>query len=168
VAWDLLGVFTMPQTILVQDYMTASPHSIGVSLSLSDAANMMKAFKIRHLPVLDGRALVGIVSDRDVQMVESMEGVDPDEVPIEEAMSQAPYTVTPSTPLEVAARHLARHKLGSAVVVDANQKVVGVFTVTDGMRALADLLGRQPADATLDAAVTEKRKAAPKRPARRA
>ncbi|MCA2977554.1 MAG: CBS domain-containing protein [Myxococcaceae bacterium] len=158
----------MPQTILVQDYMTASPHSIGVTLSLSDAANMMKAFKIRHLPVLDGRALVGIVSDRDVQMVESMEGIDPDEVPIEEAMSQAPYTVTPSTPLEVAARHLARHKLGSAVVVDANQKVVGVFTVTDGMRALADLLGRQPADATLAAAVTEKRKAAPKRAARRA
>lgn len=44
----------MSQTILVQDYMTATPHSIGVSLSLSDAANMMKAYKIRHLPVLDG------------------------------------------------------------------------------------------------------------------
>lgn len=127
------------QTVLVQDYMTASPHSIGVSLSLADAQNMMRAYRIRHLPVLDGGKLVGMVSDRDIQMVESMGHMEPDEVSIEEAMSQAPYTVTPTTPLEVAARHMAKHKLGSAVVLDAN-KVVGVFTTTDGMRALAEML----------------------------
>jgi acetoin utilization protein AcuB len=137
----------MSQTILVQDYMTETPHSIGVSLSLSDAANMMKAYKIRHLPVLDGNQLVGIVSDRDIQMVNSMAGVKADDVPIEEAMSQSPYTVASSTPLEVCARHMAKHKLGSAVVVNANNKVVGVFTVTDGMNALADLLGKAPEEA---------------------
>lgn len=141
----------MATTILVQDYMTASPHSIGVSVSLADASNMMKAYKIRHLPVLDGNTLVGIVSDRDIQMVESMAGVNPEEMPIEEAMSQSPYTVASTTPLEVAARHMAQHKLGSAVVVDANQKVIGVFTVTDGMRALADLLGKLPADLVIEA-----------------
>jgi acetoin utilization protein AcuB len=127
------------QTVLVQDYMTPSPHSIGVSLTLADAKNMMRAYRIRHLPVLDGGKLVGLVSDRDIQMVESMGKMSADEVSIEEAMSQAPYTVTPTTPLEVAARHMAKHKLGSAVVLDAN-KVVGVFTTTDGMRALADML----------------------------
>jgi acetoin utilization protein AcuB len=127
------------QTVLVQDYMTPSPHSIGVSLTLADARNMMRAYRIRHLPVLDGGKLVGVVSDRDIQMVESMGQLKADEVSVEEAMSQAPYTVTPTTPLEVAARHMAKHKLGSAVVLDAN-KVVGVFTTTDGMRALADLL----------------------------
>lgn len=157
----MLGVcLTMAQTLLIQDYMTRSPHSIGVSLTLSDAANMMKAYKIRHLPVLDGNQLVGIVSDRDIQMVEGMEGVDADEMPIEEAMSQAPYTVAATTPLEVAARHMERHKLGSAVVVDANNKVVGVFTVTDGMRALADLLGKLPETAAVEAPV---KKAAPRK-----
>lgn len=150
--------FTMT-TILVQDYMTASPHSIGVTLSLSDAANMMKAYKIRHLPVLDGNSLVGIVSERDIQMVTNMEGVDAEEVSIEEAMSQSPYTVAANTPLEVCARHMAKHKLGSAVVVDANQKVVGVFTVTDGMRALADLLAKMP-----EAEVIEASASAPKKP----
>jgi acetoin utilization protein AcuB len=128
------------QTVLVQDYMTPTPHSIGVALTLSDAKNMMRAYRIRHLPVLDGGKLVGLVSDRDIQMVESMEQVDAEAVTIEEAMSQAPYTVTPSTPLEVAARHMAKHKLGSAVVLE-DRKVVGVFTTTDGMRALADMLG---------------------------
>lgn len=146
----------MAQTILVQDFMTASPHTIGVSLALSDAANMMKAYKIRHLPVLDGNTLVGIVSDRDIQMVEGMNGVDPDEVSIEEAMSQSPYTVAANTPLEVAARHMAKHKLGSAVVVNANQKVVGVFTVTDGMRALADLLAKMPEAEIIEANSSKK------------
>lgn len=150
----------MPQTILVQDYMTPSPHTIGASLSLSDAANMMKAHKIRHLPVLDGNSLVGIVSDRDVQMVKSMDAVDADEVPIEEAMSQSPYTISATTPLEVVARHMAKHKLGSAVIVNANQKVIGVFTVTDGMRALADMLGDMPQAAVI---VDDKKKAAPKK-----
>lgn len=130
----------MTQTVLVQDYMTVSPHSIGVNLSLADAQNMMRAYRIRHLPVLDGGKLVGLVSERDIQLVESMgQGVEPDDVTIEEAMSQAPYTVTPTTPLEVAARHMAKHKLGSAVVIDGN-RVVGLLTTTDGMRALADML----------------------------
>jgi len=135
---DIIHAMTT-QTVLVQDYMTPSPHSIGVSLTLADAQNMMRAYRIRHLPVLDGGKLVGMVSDRDIQMVESMGKMNADEVTIEEAMSQAPYTVTPTTPLEVAARHMAKHKLGSCVVIDAN-KVVGVFTTTDGMRALADML----------------------------
>lgn len=148
-ARGLLSSALTMATILVQDFMTASPHSVGVTVSLSDAANMMKAYKIRHLPVLDGNTLVGIVSERDIQLVESMAGVKAEEVPIEEAMSQAPYTVAATTPLEVAARHMAQHKLGSAVVVDANQKVVGVFTVTDGMRALAELLCKMPADFAL-------------------
>lgn len=159
-ARGLLRIPHMSQTILVQDYMTATPHSIGVSLSLSDAANMMKAYKIRHLPVLDGNQLVGIVSDRDIQMVNSMAGVKADDVPIEEAMSQSPYTVASTTPLEVCARHMAKHKLGSAVVVNANQKVVGVFTVTDGMNALADLLGKVPEGAMPP---PEKKKAAPRK-----
>lgn len=92
-------------------------------------------------------------------MVNSMAGVKADDVPIEEAMSQSPYTVASTTPLEVCARHMAKHKLGSAVVVNANQKVVGVFTVTDGMNALADLLGKVPEGAM----VAEKKKAAPRK-----
>jgi acetoin utilization protein AcuB len=147
----------MAQTIIVEEFMTPTPHNIGVSLSLSDAANMMKAYKIRHLPVLDGNQLVGVVSDRDIQMVESMAGVNKDDVPIEEAMSQSPYTVACTTPLEVCARHMAKHKLGSAVVVDANQKVVGAFTVTDGMRALADLLAKGPAQKPAKKAAPKKR-----------
>lgn len=129
----------MSKTVLVQDYMTRAPHSIGVGLTLADAKNMMRAFSIRHLPVLDRGELVGLLSDRDVQLVESLSDAKPEDISVEEAMSQAPYTVAPGTPLRTAALHMAEHKLGSAVVLDAN-KVVGVFTTVDGMRALADQL----------------------------
>lgn len=130
----------MSQTILVRDYMTETPHSIGVTLAVGDAKNMMRAYQIRHLPVLDGGKLVGMVSDRDVQMIEAMSGArKADDVTIEEAMSQAVYTVSPTTPLQVCALHMHKHRLGSAVVMQGN-KVVGVFTTTDAMRALAELL----------------------------
>ena len=121
--------------------MTRSVHTIGASLSLADAARVMKKHKIRHLPVLEGGALVGLISDTDVQVISSMSEIDPTCILVEEAMSQAPWTVEPSTPLVEVAAHMAEAKLGSAVVME-NDKVVGVFTTTDGMRVLADLLAR--------------------------
>lgn len=129
----------MTRTVLVEDYMTSSPHSIGVTLTVSDAKNLMLANGIRHLPVLDGGELVGLISDRDLQMIEAFEKKRAEAITVEEAMSQAPYTASPTTPLEVAARHMAKHKLGSCVVM-VGKKVVGVFTTTDGLRALADVL----------------------------
>jgi acetoin utilization protein AcuB len=92
----------------------------------------MRTHKIRHLPVLDGVELVGVVTDRDVRGLAA-------DVRIDAVMSATPYTVSPTTPLEVAARHMARHKLGSCVVMEANE-VIGMLTTTDGMRALAELL----------------------------
>lgn len=123
--------------------MTRSVHTIGASLSLADAARVMKKHKIRHLPVLEGGALVGLISDTDVQVISSMSEIDPTCILVEEAMSQAPWTVEPSTPLVEVAAHMAEAKLGSAVVME-NDKVVGVFTTTDGMRVLAELLASQP------------------------
>ncbi len=126
--------------LLVRDLMTRSPHTIGVTLSLADAAKLMKKHKIRHLPVLEGGALVGVISDRDVQMISSISELDPSCILVEDAMTQVPWTVAPATPVREVARLMAEKKLGSAVVLERD-KVVGVFTTTDGMRCLAELLG---------------------------
>lgn len=126
-------------TLSIRDVMTKSPHTIGISLTLADAKRVMDQYGIRHLPVLEGGALVGLVSDRDVQMISALSQLDVRDVTVEEAMSQVPFTVSPGTSLLTAVRHMAKKKLGSAVVVE-NDKVVGVFTTTDGMRVLADLL----------------------------
>src|SRR5437879_4833811 len=53
-------------TTTIRDYMTPAPHTIGVEQPLAVAAALMQAHHIRHLPVLHGGKLVGILSERDV------------------------------------------------------------------------------------------------------
>ncbi len=95
----------------------------------------MRKHHIRHLPVLDGGKLVGVVSLGDLHLVETLAEVDPAKVRVEEAMSAEPYTVSPDTPVGDVAAEMAEHRYGCAIVVD-EQKVVGVFTTVDALRAL--------------------------------
>ncbi len=130
----------MTPELRVRDVMSPSPHTIGVQLSLADAGTLMRKHQIRHLPVLEGGTLVGVLSDRDVQVISSVSQLDPSCILVEEAMSQAPYTVLGDAPVFDVARVMAERKLGSAVVLDAHEKVIGVFTTTDGMRVLSEVL----------------------------
>jgi acetoin utilization protein AcuB len=123
----------------IEKYMTTGPHSVGQEQPLAQAHKLMRHHHIRHLPVLHGGKLVGVLSDRDLQLIESLRGVDPDKVLVEEAMSEVVYTVAPKAPLDEVVREMAHHKYGCAVVED-DGKVVGVFTSVDAMRAFADLL----------------------------
>ena len=71
----------------IERYMTAAPITIGVEQSLEKASKLMYEHQIRHLPVLKGGQLVGILSDRDIKMVTSLKDVDPTKVAIEEALT---------------------------------------------------------------------------------
>ena len=123
----------------IQKHMTTSPHSIGVDQPLSRAHTFMREHRIRHLPVLTGGKLVGMLTDRDLHLVETLKDVDPQKVTVEEAMSTVVYAITPETPLDVVVSTMAEHKYGSAVVMH-NEKVVGIFTTVDVCRTLAELL----------------------------
>lgn len=123
----------------LQKYMTTVPHTIGKDQKLSAAYKLMRDHHIRHLPVLEGGALVGILSDRDVHFIESLHGVDADKVTVEDAMTAAPYTVSPNAGLDEVVSTMAEHRYGSAVVVQ-NEKVVGIFTAVDALGAFAELL----------------------------
>lgn len=121
---------------VIAEFMTPSPHSIERDQPLAAAHRVMREHRIRHLPVLDGGKLVGIVSDRGLHLAETLPDVDSERVPVEDAMTPSPYTIAPSTPVATVARQMADHKLGSAVVVEGSE-IVGVFTATDALRALA-------------------------------
>jgi acetoin utilization protein AcuB len=122
----------------VRDYMTHAPRSIRPGQTLDEAHRLMRRNHIRHLPVLEGSKLVGIVSQRDLALIESLPDVDPAEVPVEDAMVRDVYVVTPATPLSDVAGEMARRKLGAAVVA-VGRRIVGVFTATDACRALSRL-----------------------------
>lgn len=123
----------------VQKYMTTSPHTVGREQTLSFAHGLMREFHIRHLPVLDGGKLLGILSERDITLVESLAGVDPSKVTVEDAMTPEPYSISPDAALDEVVGDMATHKYGSAVVMQ-NNKVVGIFTTVDALRCFAELL----------------------------
>jgi len=116
--------------------MTPSPHTIGRDQSLAKAREAMQRFGVRHLPVLDGGALVGILTDRDVRLVESI--ADPEETLVEEAMTPEPYVVQADAFLRDVAREMSQHKYGCAVVLERGA-VVGIFTTIDALRALLEV-----------------------------
>ncbi len=123
----------------IQKYMTTAPHSIGVDQPMSRAHSMMREHHIRHLPVLSGGRLMGVVSERDLHVMETIAGVDPKPVGVNEAMSTVVYAVPPDAPLDEVALEMAEHRYGCVVVMD-HEKVVGIFTTVDLARALAELL----------------------------
>lgn len=123
----------------VDKYMTTSPHTIGVDQPLSQAHVMMHKYKIRHLPVLQAGKLVGVLTDRDLHLVETLKDVDPGKVTVEDAMTPGPYCISPGAPLDEVAAEMAEHKYGCAVVLD-NNHVVGVLTTVDLARVLAETL----------------------------
>jgi acetoin utilization protein AcuB len=126
----------------VDHYMTHGPHSIGQEQTLIQAHQLMRQHNIRHLPVLHGGKLVGVLSDRDLHLIETLRDVDPERVTVEEAMSPTVYTVPPKASLDEVVREMAAHRYGCAVIVD-NGKVVGVFTTVDALTAFADLLEKK-------------------------
>lgn len=123
----------------LEAYMSVSPYTIGADQTLAVAHQLMRRHGIRHLPVLRGGKIVGIVSVRDLHLIETLPDVKEDEVTVEEAMSPDVYAVSRETPLADVARYMAQQKLGSAVVLEGST-VVGVFTTVDALRALADVL----------------------------
>ncbi|HEY5451371.1 MAG TPA: CBS domain-containing protein [Polyangia bacterium] len=124
----------------VAAYMTRGPHTIGREQSLAAAKQLMHTTHVRHLPVLHGGQLVGVVSERDLDVVGALPGSR--QLSVEDAMVPDVYTISEDAPLASVAADMARLKVGSAVVLKGND-VVGVFTAVDGLRALAELLRPQ-------------------------
>lgn len=123
----------------IQKYMSTSPHTIGKGQPLATAQALMAEHRIRHLPVLEGGALVGIVTERDIALVSGLRDANLTRLMVEDAMSPVPFSVEPESKLDEVADEMALHKYGSAVVT-SNGKVVGIFTAVDALSAFAELL----------------------------
>jgi acetoin utilization protein AcuB len=123
----------------IDRFMSRSPQTIGHDQSLAAAHRLMNEQGIRHLPVLERGKLVGLLSQRDLHLIETLKDVDPQEVQVNEAMSSEIFTVGPRASVRKVAAAMAEHKYGSTIVTEGDQ-VVGVFTTVDALRALFTLL----------------------------
>lgn len=122
--------------------MSPAPHTIGPTSSLSKAIKTMREQQVRHLPVVERGQVVGVLSQRDILIMESLPGVNPTEVRVEEAMVRDVFTANPETPVGEVVETMIERKLGSTIVTEGG-RVVGVFTTIDALRALHDRLERR-------------------------
>lgn len=126
--------------LTIEKFMTPMPHTIGFDITIDKAEHMMTQQRIKHLPVLKGGQLVGIVTDRDIQLLKTFPDVKADRVKVEEAFTEGPYQVTKETPLKIVVKEMAQRHYSSALVVDEKEKLVGIFTWVDALRAMSELI----------------------------
>ncbi len=125
----------------IMKHMTPMPHSIGSDQTVATASRMMNEHHIRHLPVLRGGRLLGILTDRDIKLALGPDlGSPPErELAVRDVYQPESFVVDAAVPLEEVAAQMAGRHLGSALVTRGG-KLVGIFTATDACRALARVL----------------------------
>lgn len=104
----------------------------------------MREHDIRHLPVVDNGELVGVVSQGDLHLLETIAEFSLDDVEVDEAMTPSPFFVKPDAPVDDVAEVMAERKYSSAIVM-GRDGVEGIFTYIDACRALAELVRRYTA-----------------------
>ena len=128
----------------IKTAMTPFPHSVDIKAPIGEARSFMREHRIRHLPVTEEGALIGIVTDRDIKLLlgPDFDYPEPGELVVGDAMVEESYVVDLNTPLVDVLDHMVEQRLGSALVTRKG-KLAGVFTTTDACRVLAELLSSQ-------------------------
>lgn len=127
----------------ISRFMTTKPITVIRTATLAEAHQVMREHTIRHLPVVDDAGnLCGIVSERDLHLIETLSDVELDAVPVAEAMVEHAFVVTGDTPLDEVVEIMGEHKYGSVVVM-GRSGVEGIFTSVDACRAFTQILRRE-------------------------
>ena len=125
----------------VKDWMTHSPETVPVDYPIHAALGRMRNFEIRHLLVVDGDRLVGIVSNRDVRRLLTGETPARLSEPVSRIMTEDPVTAAPETPVADAARLLLDRRIGGLPIREGDE-IIGVFTTSDALEALLSVVER--------------------------
>jgi acetoin utilization protein AcuB len=127
----------------IKQVMTPFPYAIDGEESLERAKEMMSTHQIHHLPVMEGGVPKGVISHRDLVRTldlnpqQKQSGLRVADVPHEEA-----YVVDLSAPLDRVLEVMAKQRLGAALVVK-DDRLAGIFTLTDACRCFAESLSQQ-------------------------
>lgn len=127
----------------IKAVMTPFPYSIEDSAPLEQAGAQMREHGIRHLPVMKDGRLAGIVTDRDIHLLQqNLELAGDVELRVGEVAASEAYVVDLNESLDNVLVHMARHHIDCALVT-RKDKLVGLFTVTDACRSFAGYLREQ-------------------------
>ncbi|MFH1626451.1 MAG: CBS domain-containing protein [Pseudomonadota bacterium] len=135
--------------MIVRNIISNNLITLQVNDDVKKAFELMKSKNIRHIPVLDGQKLVGIVTNTDLRQVlipSKSEGSEQTYYftskfsTVDEIMTRDPMTVSPETDVEEAARLLQQYKIGGLPVVE-DDELVGMITETDILGVFIEIMG---------------------------
>lgn len=119
----------------IRDIMRPGPITIAANDSLAAAQRAMARAHIRHLPVVQGDRLVGVLSERDVLAARANAAGDAWRTkPVADVMSAPPHTASPDDPLTEVAGRMALEEIGAMPIVELG-KLLGIATVSDVLDA---------------------------------
>ncbi len=127
--------FRMP----VEEFTSPNPITASESSSIEELRQIMDANGIRHIPIVDHEKVVGIISDRDLRVVAGLRLADKKMITASDLMVRDPLTVSSEMPLDEVAFEMSSRKVGSVIVNDENDELLGIFTVTDALNALIEI-----------------------------
>lgn len=137
----------------INDLMIPDPITITEKASVSDAIELMKVNSIRHLPVVSQKkVLKGFLTLADLKqgLIPSMLG----DLTLADLIIKKPICVDPNSDIEIAAQLIYKHKIGGMPVVKKN-KLVGIITETDILRAFIDMMGILTASSRIDVVIKD-------------
>ncbi len=143
--------------MLVQEMMRSPVVTLPPDASLQEACALFTGRGFRHLPVMEGGRLVGVLTDRDLRWATSALCPEPRKLedPVRSAMSQPPITIDPLDPVEDAARIMREHKIGCLPVMDGPE-LVGILTGMDILDTLIKLTGVSLPSSRLEVALDDR------------
>ena len=141
----------------VRDAMTHEVVTLEPEASVARALELCREHDIRHLPIMEGGRLVGLVSDRDLRDVSPPRGTLDEEntlgwVRVRDVMTTKLVTIHPLDTIEHAARDIYAHRFDCLPVV-ADGELVGIITSSDMTRILIELIGAHGAGSWIEVEV---------------
>ncbi|MBN8548276.1 MAG: CBS domain-containing protein [Deltaproteobacteria bacterium] len=118
----------------IHEVMTPCPHVIDAKASLTDAVKKMKLQGIRHLPVVKDGTLLGVVTEHDVELSELVCKISNFCPAVGDLCIRDVYSVTADALVADVSFEMAENKRDCAIVVDNDDKIVGIFTTIDACR----------------------------------
>jgi CBS domain-containing protein len=134
--------------MLVRDLMEREVVTLGAADTLDLADDIMRLARIRHLPVISGDRVVGILSQRDLfraavssllQLGRASEQQWLAKIPVAAVMSPVVFSISPGATVRQAVERMLQHKVGCLPVVEEG-RLLGLVSETDCLRFLAHVL----------------------------
>ena len=131
--------------LLVRDSMTREVVTLSPRATAGEALALCRERRIRHLPVVEGGRLIGLVSDRDLRSATPALG-DPEratalnEIKVVDHMSREVVTALPDDPIELAAKSMREERVGCLPVMNG-EGIAGIITTSDVVEAMMHLVG---------------------------